>query len=149
VEVARSSEAETVVRLPQDSIVSLGSKVRILTLDIPGGKIEYWRAVQMYATAYSPCRSGTSKCYYGTASGLPVRRGVVAMVRALYNQLSGAQVYVPGYGQAVIADVGGGFPDGRLWIDLGYSDDDFQGWSGWVTVYFLAPAPASIPAVLE
>jgi hypothetical protein len=71
------------------------------------------------------------------------------MTRDLYNQLSGSQVYIPGYGIAVIADVGGGFPDGRLWIDLGYGDDDFQGWSGMVMVYFLAPAPASIPAALR
>lgn len=149
IEVARTTEAETTVRLPQDSIISLGSKVQIQSLDIPGGQIQYWRAVQMYATAYSPCRSGTSKCSYGTASGLPVRQGVVAMVRDLYNQLSGSQVYIPGYGMAVIADVGGGFPDGRLWIDLGYSDEDYQSWSGMVTVYFLAPAPANIPAVLE
>jgi 3D (Asp-Asp-Asp) domain-containing protein len=149
IEVARTTEAETTVRLPQDSIISLGSKVQIQSLDIPGGQIQYWRAVQMYATAYSPCRSGTSKCSYGTASGLPVKQGVVAMVRDLYNQLSGTQVYIPGYGLAVIADVGGGFPDGRLWIDLGYSDEDYQSWSGMVTVYFLAPAPANIPAVLE
>jgi 3D (Asp-Asp-Asp) domain-containing protein len=70
-------------------------------------------------------------------------------VRSLFNQLSGSQVYIPGYGVAVIGDVGGGFPDGRAWIDLGYSDDDYQSWSGMVTVYFLAPAPATIPAGLE
>jgi hypothetical protein len=45
--------------------------------------------------------------------------------------------------------VGGGFPDGRLWIDLGYSDEDWQNWGGMVTVYFLAPAPATIPAALQ
>jgi len=149
VEVARTTEAETVVRQPQESIVSLGSLAEIKTLAIPGGQVQYWRAVQMYATAYSPCRSGISGCSYGTASGLPVKHGVVAMTRDLYNQLSGSQVYIPGYGVAVIADVGGGFPDGRLWIDLGYGDDDFQGWSGMVMVYFLAPAPASIPAALQ
>lgn len=149
IEAARTTEAETIMKQPQESIISLGSKVDIQTLGIPGGQVQYWRAVQMYATSYSPCRSGTSKCSYGTASGLPVKQGVVAMTRDLFNQLSGTQVYIPGYGLAVIADVGGGFPDGRLWIDLGYSDEDYQSWSGMVTVYFLAPAPANIPAVLE
>jgi uncharacterized protein YabE (DUF348 family) len=149
VEVERATEAETLVRSPKDSLVSLGTQVTVQTLEVPGGQIQYWRAVQMYATSYSPCRSGTSKCSYGTASGMPVKRGVVAMVRSLYNQLAGSQVYVPGYGVAVIGDLGGGFPDGRLWIDLGYSDEDWQTWSGMVTVYFLAPAPATIPDMLN
>ena len=149
VEVERTTEAETLVRPPKDSLVSLGTQVTVQTLDVPGGQIQYWHAVQMYATSYSPCRSGTSKCSYGTASGLPVKRGVVAMARALYNQLAGTQVYIPGYGVAVIGDVGGGFPDGRLWIDLGYSDEDWQNWGGMVTVYFLAPAPTTIPNVLQ
>jgi uncharacterized protein YabE (DUF348 family) len=149
VEVERTTEAETLVRQPKDSLVSLGTQVTVQTLDVPGGQIQYWRAVQMYATSYSPCRSGTSSCSYGTASGLPVKHGVVAMARALYNQLAGTQVYIPGYGVGVIGDVGGGFPDGRLWIDLGYSDEDWQNWSGMVTVYFLAPAPATIPDILN
>ena len=148
-EVARTTEAETVVRQPKNSLVSLGTQVTVQTLDVPGGQIQYWRAVQMYATSYSPCRSGTSKCSYGTASGMPVKQGVVAMVRELYNQLAGTQVYIPGYGVAVIGDVGGGFPDGRLGIDLGYSDADWQNWGSMVTVYFLAPAPATIPTPLQ
>lgn len=149
VEVARTTEAETLVRQPTESIVSLGTQVTVQSLEVPGGQIQYWRAVQMYATSYSPCRSGISACSYGTASGLPVKHGVVAMTRAFYAALSGSQVYIPGYGVGVIADVGGGFPDGRLWIDLGYSDEDWQNWGGMVTVYFLAPAPATIPSVLQ
>jgi 3D (Asp-Asp-Asp) domain-containing protein len=148
-EIERVTEAETLVRQPKDSVVSLGTQVTVQTLDVPGGQIQYWRAVQMYATSYSPCRSGTSKCSSGTASGIPVKHGVVAMTRGLYNQLAGSQVYIPGYGVGVIGDVGGGFPDGRLWIDLGYSDEDWQNWGGMVTVYFLAPAPASIPDILN
>jgi hypothetical protein len=31
------------------------------------------------------------------------------------------------------------------WIDLGYDDNNIGGLSGWVTVYFLEPAPAEIP----
>jgi hypothetical protein len=45
--------------------------------------------------------------------------------------------------------VGGGFPDGRLWIDLAYSDDDWVAWHGYVTVYFLTPVPANILYVLQ
>lgn len=149
VEVSRVTETESVVRLPKEQVMGRGTQVTLQTLDVPGGQIQYWRAVQMWATSYSPCRSGTSTCHYGTASGLPVQRGVVAVTRVLFNALRGSQVYVPGYGVATIGDVGGGFPDGRLWIDLAYSDYDWQNWSGWVTVYFLAPAPAYIPAPLQ
>ncbi len=149
VEVARTTEAEAVVRLPKEQVLGRGTQVNVQTLEVPGGQIQYWRAVQMWATSYSPCRSGIAGCSYGTASGLPVQPGVVAMTRDLFNALRGTQVYVPGYGVATIGDVGGGFPDGRLWIDLAYSDDTWQNWSGWVTVYFLAPAPAYIPPALQ
>ena len=48
-------------------------------------------------------------------------------------------MYIPGYGKAVAADIGGGVI-GR-WIDLGYSDNDYVPWHSWVTVYFLWPPP--------
>ena len=147
--ISQVTESKSIVQKPKDSIISLGSQVQIQTLSIPGGQIEYWRAVQMYATSYSPCRSGVSECSNGTASGLPVKQGVVALIPALYNQLAGTRVYIPGYGIAVVGDVGGGFPDGRLWIDLAYTDSDYKSWSGMVTVYFLSPAPANIPAGLN
>ena len=149
IKVAQTIEAETTVRQPTESIISLGSEVQIQTLDTPSGQIQYWRAVQMYTTSYSPCRSGTPKCSYGTASGMPVKQGVVAMIPSFYNQLAGSRVYIPGYGIGVVGDVGGGFPDGRLWIDLAYSDNDYQTWSGMSTVYFLSPAPANIPPGLK
>jgi uncharacterized protein YabE (DUF348 family) len=149
VEVSRDAEPETIVRQPVDRIVGLGTKVAIH--DVPGsGGLQYWRAVSMYATSYSPCRSGVpGRCFTGTASGLPAKKGVVAMIRANYNALAGQRVYIPGYGTAVVGDVGGGFPDGRLWIDLAYSDDDWQNWSGWVTVYFLTPIPANAAYVIQ
>ncbi|GAB4502103.1 MAG: hypothetical protein Fur0035_16500 [Anaerolineales bacterium] len=150
IEIRRAEEAERALVPPQDRISGRGTQISLQTLNTPGGPLQYWRAISMYATSYSPCRSGVpGRCFSGTASGLPVQRGVVAFSRAWYNQLAGARVYIPGYGAAVVADVGGGFPDGRAWIDLGYSDADWQEWSGWVTVYFLAPAPASIPYFLK
>ncbi len=149
-QVSQVIEEESIIRPPQDRIVGYGTRVVEKTLDIGGQTITYWRAIQMYATSYSPCRSGVpGRCFTGTSSGLPVKQGVVAMYHDWYIQLGGLQVYVPGYGTAVIADVGGGFPDRRPWIDLGYSDENYQPWSGWVTVYFLSPVPDVIPYVLE
>ena len=144
-QISQSTELETIIRKPIDSIVSISSRPLINTINTPYGPLEFWRAVAMYTTSYSPCRSGTSKCSYGTSSGLPVKQGVAALTLSLYNQLAGSRVYIQGYGIATIGDTGGGFPDGRLWIDLAYSDDDYQSWSGTHTVYFLLPAPDSIP----
>jgi uncharacterized protein YabE (DUF348 family) len=147
-EVSRQSEAETLVRAPQKQITGYGTKIEIKTTSVDGAQIEYWRAVQMYATAYSPCHSGASQCYPSTASGKPVKRGVVAVISAWYANMRGQHVYIPGYGYAAIEDVGGGIP-GRNWIDLGYSDAEYQSWGTWVTVYFLTPVPANIMYVLN
>jgi 3D (Asp-Asp-Asp) domain-containing protein len=111
------------------------------------GTITYYRAVTVRATSYSPCRSAADRCYYSTASGKPVQRGVIAVTRAWYNLFQGDRVYVPGYGIATIEDIGAGIP-GQYWIDLGFSDSDWELWSKSVTLYFLAPAPANVPGVL-
>ena len=50
--------------------------------------------------------------------------------------MQGQAVYIPGYGYATIEDIGGGFPD-KDWIDLGYTDANYQPWHHWVTIYFL------------
>jgi 3D (Asp-Asp-Asp) domain-containing protein len=134
-EVSRVIESESVIRLPRTRVV----------------RSSYWAAKEFYATSYSPCRSSgePGKCYYGTALGIPVAKGVVGMVREWYLALRGTSVYIPGYGTAIVADTGAGYPDGRPHIDLGYSDSDYVGWSSWVTVYFLAPAPLEIPWFLQ
>ncbi|MCK7506416.1 MAG: hypothetical protein MZV70_21750 [Desulfobacterales bacterium] len=119
-----------------------------MTTVVDGVTIEYWRAVQMYATSYSPCRLGTSTCGSTTASGKQLEKGVVALRTDLYRSLRGQPLYITGYGFATVEDACGGCV-GRPWIDLGYSDGDYQAWYWWVTVYFLTPVPQSIVFVLE
>jgi len=145
-EASRQNDSETVVRAPQDQIVDLGTKVVMHTMTVDGVQIQYWRTIQMYATSYSPCRSGGNKCYSGTSSGQPVQIGEVAVKYSWYLTMEGLQLYIPGYGIATIEDVCGGCV-GKPWVDLGYSDSDYQEWGQWVTVYFLAPAPANIPSL--
>lgn len=155
-ETARWSEAESVVKAPVSRIVQTGAKVVVNSETIGGVSLDYWYVTQMYATIYSPCNSGTGGCSYGTASGLRAGKGVAAVDPSLYSYLQGQRIYVPGYGYAVIGDVGGGYiveqnlgvPRYR-WIDLGFDDDNLVDMTGWVTVYFLAPAPASIPPMLQ
>jgi uncharacterized protein YabE (DUF348 family) len=148
VESGRVSEAAWTAKEPQDQIVGLGINPVVRTVSTPDGTIEYWRAVTVYATSYSPCRLGIPDyCNYTTASGLPVSHGIIAVTRAWYSWMAGQPVYVPGYGKAIVADVGGGIP-GRYWIDLAYTDATYVSWARYTTLYFLTPVPASIPWVL-
>lgn len=148
VQVSQVSETEAIVRPPVDEVMGIGTKVVIRTAVVDGVSIEYWRALTLYATYYKPCIPGTTICHYGTASGLPVQKGVVAMVYPWYLLLAGERVYVPGYGAAVIADNNGALTSahwGTYWIDLGYAETDVIDWvNQYVTVYFLTPVPANI-----
>jgi len=147
-EISRATEAETMVRPPKTRILAYGTKVEVKTTVVDGVSIEYWRAVQMYATSYSPCRSGVDKCYSGTSSGKSLRKGMVGLRYSWYLNMQGQQLYIPGYGHASVEDVCGGCT-GRPWIDLGFSDHDYEPWHSWVTVYFLTPVPANVIYVLE
>ncbi|MGD8405248.1 MAG: G5 domain-containing protein [Anaerolineales bacterium] len=155
-EVNREIEGESVVRPPQTRIVNTGTKIVVTTATVGGETLDYWLAYEMYATIYSPCNSGTGGCSYSTASGLRAGRGVVAMDRSMYSYLQGARIYIPGYGYAVVGDVGGGSiveenigVSRYRWIDLGFNDNNILDMSGWLTVYFLSPVPASIPPVMQ
>jgi 3D (Asp-Asp-Asp) domain-containing protein len=143
-EVSRIKEAEWTARQPKDQLVGYGTKAVVHTETVDGVTLEYWRKVTAYATSYAPCEIYPDHCSYNTASGMTLTKGVAAVIRSWYYQMRGQQVYVPGYGKAVIADIGAGVP-GQNWIDLGYSDSDYVEWHQPVTVYFLTPIPANIP----
>ncbi len=147
VETARQTEEEWVAREPKPRIVGYGTKIVIRTLNTPDGPIEYWRAVRVYASTYSPCHTGQEGCDEITSSGEILRKGIIAVTLDWYRYMKFAPVYVENYGFGKIADVGGGLPD-RHWIDLGYSEEDFVGWAGWTTVYFLTPVPENILWIL-
>lgn len=146
-EVSRITEEAVVLKQPVTQVEVVGSKFLIQTMSTPYGTISYYRSVTVWATSYSPCRSGSSRCYYYSSSGAKVEKGIIGVTRAWYSLFKGDKIYVPGYGIGTIADVGGGIP-GKYWIDLGYSDSDWEQWSQNVTIYFLAPVPADAPAVL-
>jgi 3D (Asp-Asp-Asp) domain-containing protein len=157
-QVSSETSPQTVVVEPQDRLVVRGTKLVEKTETVDGVSITYWRSLQMYATVYSPCNSGTAdgSCSSGTASGRPAGKGVVAVDPGLYAYLNGQRLYIPGYGFAVVGDIGGGYIIEQnlgisryKWIDLGFDDNNIEDLTGWVPVYFLAPAPASVPDVLK
>lgn len=139
-EVSRQEDAEFIAQEPAPRILGYGTKIVSHTTNTPGGRITYWRALNMYAVSYNPTSAGGNI----TASGLPLRKGLVA-VDPTYIPL-GTRLYIPGYGEALAADTGGGV-NGRI-IDLGYSDHDYVPWHQWVTVYFLWPPPENVVPVI-
>jgi len=152
-EIARQTESETVVRPPQDQIIGLGTKVVLHTISAGGTQTQYWRVIQMYATVYCGCLAGTK-------SGMVGGKGIVAVDPSTYDLIAGQRLYIPGYGFAVVGDIGGGYIieqkhgiSRTRWIDLGFNNEADTNAStdmtGWVTVYFLAPAPATIPDFLK
>ncbi|HLF72724.1 MAG TPA: ubiquitin-like domain-containing protein [Anaerolineales bacterium] len=147
-EVSRLTEDETLVRPPRTRLLAYGTKVEVKSAVVAGVEIQYWRALQMYATSYSPCRSGGDQCHSGTSSGKSLKQGMVGLRLDWYLSMQGQRLYIPGYGFASVEDVCGGCV-GKPWVDLGYSDNDYEQWNSWVTVYFLAPVPANVVYVLE
>jgi hypothetical protein len=79
---------------------------------------------------------------------MKAQKGVIGVIRSWWRYMNGDPVYVPGYGRAIISDIGAGI-NGRYWIDLAYGDDDYVPWHSWVTLYFLTPVPPTIMYILE
>jgi uncharacterized protein YabE (DUF348 family) len=141
VETTRSPLDDWIAADPVTRITAFGRKLVSRPLDTPDGTVNYWRKIRMYATSYSPARSGTprSAAWYGrTRIGLNLRKGIVAVDPSVIPLRS--QVYVPGYGVAIAGDTGGGVLG--KWIDLGFEDQDYESWHRWIDVYVLDPPPA-------
>ncbi|MBK8900456.1 MAG: DUF348 domain-containing protein [Anaerolineaceae bacterium] len=141
VEVSQAVDGEWVAQQPVNQVIGYGTNISVRIIDTPEGPLEYWRVVRMRVTAYTAASSGKAPDHpnYGiTASGVPAGTGVVAIDRSVVPFRS--YVYVPGYGKAFAGDTGGGVR-GR-WIDLGYDEDEYVSWNGYVDVYYLTPVPA-------
>ena len=138
--VSETVDGEWVAREPINEVLGYGTRIEIRVVDTPDGPREYWRLVRMRVTSYTASSSGKPPSHpaYGiTASGVPAGTGVVAIDRSVVPFRS--DVYVPGYGVGFAGDTGGGVR-GR-WVDLGYDEDEYVPWSGYVDVYYLTPVP--------
>lgn len=148
-EVSRQADSDWVASDPSPATIGFGTKIVPQTADTPDGQIEYYRKVQVYAFSYSPCRLGTGdgRCNWTTASGARLTKGIIATSLSWYRMFAGQRVYIPGYGFGVIADYGA---LRGMQIDLGFDEENFeeQAIVGWVTMYFLTPAPPNVPWTL-
>lgn len=130
----------------RNGVLGIGTKVVIQTAVVDGETLEYYRKFRVFTTSYKPCDLA-GNCYYGTSSGLPVDKGVIAVRESWFLAMRGQRVYVPGYGYGVIADVCGGCV-GKPWFDLGYSEEGYPvpaPPNRWTDVYLLTPVPSYIP----
>ena len=147
-EVSRAIDNQYVAVPPTNKAIGYGTKIVVRTVDTSSGPVEYWRVIRMLATSYSASTAGVSASspWYGrTATGMKMRKGIVAVDPRMINLRS--QVYVPGYGVGIAGDTGGGVKGRR--IDLGYDDDNLELWYRWVDVYLLTPVPSSINYILD
>jgi uncharacterized protein YabE (DUF348 family) len=139
-EVESTLDGEWVAREPVNEVIGYGTRIELNSVNTEEGPRDYWRVVRMRVTSYTAASSGKQPSdpdYGQTASGVRAGFGVVAIDRNIVPFRS--HVYVPGYGIGFAGDTGGGVR-GR-WIDLGYDEDQFVSWSGYVEVYFLTPVP--------
>ena len=142
VEVSRQQDSTTVAVEPLSRVVNFGTNIVLRTVDTPDGPREYWRRLRLYATSYHPAALGGDNI---TATGRLLTKGIVGIDPTVIPY--GTQLYVPGYGIGLAADTGGPRRT-RLWIDLGYDDENWVSWSKPVDVYLLTPVPAEIDYIL-
>jgi uncharacterized protein YabE (DUF348 family) len=142
VEISRTPLGTYTLREPESRVVAYGTGIVVRTIDTEQGAREYWRKIRMLATSYHPAALGGSNI---TATGRLLTKGVVGIDPTVIPY--GTELYVPGYGVGIAADTGGPRST-RLWIDLGYDDDNWIPWSQYVDVYILTPVPNDIQYVL-
>ncbi len=141
VAVSSSTGELIIVQQPRNEITAVGTLPVLKDLDTPNGPVQYWRIIKMKVASYKPSSTGKAPddpTYGITATGERLKKGIVAVDPKLIPLKT--TVYIPGYGMAVAGDIGGSV-QGQI-IDLGYSDDDYQPWSGTVDIYLLPPTPS-------
>jgi uncharacterized protein YabE (DUF348 family) len=141
-EVTRFLEDSWTEQTPITKTMAYGTKIVVRTLETPTGPIEYWRKIRVYTTSYKPasCGKAPDNPRYGyTRLGWKLQRGVVAVDPTVIPLRS--KMYVPGYGLAQAGDTGGGIL-GKF-VDLGFSDNDYESWHWWTDIYLLTPIPPS------
>ncbi len=142
IEVSREAGEIIELEAPQDQIIAYGTQIETRSINTPAGPREYWRVLCMLATSYHPGSVGGSTT---TAIGATLAKGIVAADPKIIPYRS--QVYVAEYGIGTMADTAG-YRSSPYWIDLGYSDADWQNWRRYVPVYLLTPLPANIDYLL-
>lgn len=126
-----------VERNPVDEIIGIGTREARQVLQTATGTYHYTEVLDMEATAYYPGPESTGEWADGyTYTGLLAGKGVVAVDPTVIPL--GTRLYIPGYGEAIAADIGGAIKGYR--IDLGFAtyEEAIQYGRQKVKVYVLA-----------
>lgn len=99
VEVSADPVSEKIIEAPKPQIIHVGTRD---TVETSRGAMRFSRVEEMQASAYLPTDGSSAGI---TATGIPARRGIVAVDPDVIPL--GSKVYVQGYGMALAADVGG------------------------------------------
>jgi 3D (Asp-Asp-Asp) domain-containing protein len=115
IQVATETVSEKSKEAPVARIIHVGTRD---TIETSRGAMRFKRVEYMEATAYNPTDGSGAGI---TASGIPARRGIVAVDPAVIAL--GSRVYVSGYGSALAADTGGDIVGNRIDLCMeGYSE---------------------------
>lgn len=142
IEVSRSTNDATTLRPAIDRVITYGTNVVVRTIDTPSGPRSYWRVMRMYITSYSPEALGGDST---TATGRTVEQGIISADTSRFP--FGTEIFIPGYGIGLVADTAPSRQNG-MWLDLGYTDEQYRHWSRYVDVYILTPVPEQIDYTL-
>ena len=112
-EVDRVLVSNTVAQEPRNKIIGIGTKIVVRTLMTANGPIRYTDVLEMEATAYYPGPESTGVYADGiTATGEVAGHGIVAVDPRVIPL--GTRLFIPGYGVALAADVGGAIKGHRI-----------------------------------
>ncbi len=127
--VVEKNLGEKVTKQPQDKIVAMGTTN---TVETSRGAVRFTKVIKMQATAYTPWDEG---CIGITKNGMVARRGLVAVDPDVIPL--GTRLYVPGYGMALAADIGGAIQGNRIDLCMESLDEAFQYGRRNIKVYIL------------
>jgi len=113
-EVNRELLFTRVVKEPKDEIIGIGTKEPAKNvITTARGPVQYREVKEMIATAYSPDPESTGPWADGvTATGVKAGYGIAAVDPDVIPL--GTRLYIPGYGHALAADVGGAIKGNRI-----------------------------------
>ena len=122
--------SEKILAEPKPEVVKVGTRG---AHDPSRGTIRFRKMLVMEASAYTPFDDGQSGI---TASGIPARRGIVAVDPRVIPL--GTRVYVMGYGPALAADTGGAIKGAKIDLCIEDYNEAIRFGRRTVEVYILA-----------
>ena len=144
VEVSRVHSETIVIEPAVNRIIAYGTNaVPLGTVQTPDGPRQYWRRLCVYVTSYNPTSNGGN---LRTSTGASLAKGIIAAKPNIIPYYT--ELYVPDYGLGIVRDTGGGPSGTDYWIDLGYSDHNYERWRRYTYVYLLGSPPSKAPTRL-